>query len=65
MILLCFCGPASSILKRGQFVEQSAPITKQGSYFLNCDWPAVKFLFFGTSAIFTSAIAAKAGQAKG
>ena len=31
------------------------PTGKQYSYFLNCDWPAVKFLYYGTSAIFTSA----------
>ena len=31
------------------------PTREQYSYFLNCDWPAVKLLYFGTSAIFTSA----------
>ena len=31
------------------------PIRKNYSHFLDCDWPAIKFLYFGTSAIFTSA----------
>ena len=32
------------------------PIRKQYSNFLNCHWPAIEFLYFGTSAIFTSAV---------
>ena len=30
-------------------------IRKQYAYFFNCGWPAVKFLYFGTSDVFTSA----------
>ena len=30
-------------------------IRKQYSHFLDCDWPSMKFLYFATSAIFTSA----------
>ena len=30
-------------------------IRKRPSHYLNCDWPVIKFLYFCTSAIFTSA----------
>ena len=32
------------------------PIRKQYSHFVNYNWPPTKFLYFGTCAIFTSAI---------